>query len=173
MTSSFRWRGSDGELHVNEQINQFKEPWGYFRLCNDDHDWKSTGDFGILLSSASASSQSPNAPCKLFPQLSATNYINTSREVNTLPPSFTKGLADTSTHGYLNVLPLLPDTEIWKCLSPSNPANYIFVLSQSSLCGLTVISHERENISLFKIYRECSVCIWKTIFRYSSFFKLR
>jgi hypothetical protein len=39
----------------------------------------------IWLSNASTSSQCPNAPRKLHPQLSLTNYINASTEIDTLP----------------------------------------------------------------------------------------
>jgi hypothetical protein len=60
----------------------------------------------VSLSNASTSSQCPNAPGKLYPQLSATNYIDASTEIDTQPPLFfQKSLADNSSQDYLDVLP--------------------------------------------------------------------
>jgi hypothetical protein len=56
----------------------------------------------VSLSNASTSSQYPNAPRKLYPQLSV------STEIDTLPQpplSFQKSLADNSSQHYLDVLP--------------------------------------------------------------------
>ena len=62
----------------------------------------------VSLSNASTSPQCPNAPGKLYPQLSATNYIDASTKIDTLPQPplfFQKSLADNSSQDYLDVLP--------------------------------------------------------------------
>jgi hypothetical protein len=62
----------------------------------------------VSLSNASTSSQCPNAPGRLYPQLSVTNYIDARTEIDTLPQpplSFQKSLADNSSQHYLDVLP--------------------------------------------------------------------
>jgi serine/threonine protein kinase len=62
----------------------------------------------VSLSNSSTSSQCPNAPGRLYPQLSVTNYIDARTEIDTLPQpplSFQKSLADNSTQHYLDVLP--------------------------------------------------------------------
>ena len=90
----------------------------------------------VSLLNATTSPQHSNVPLKLNPQLSMTNYINSSTEINTPPESplsyknlrkhmslsFKKSLVEASTEGYLDVIPA---THVWKFIRITHSRNYV------------------------------------------------